>query len=809
MDRRHTHHQPQRDNAFPCLLCLGQWQGLVWFMMPVMVGGQLKLMIMPLVSDETPADETLKEVHAGYTDISGTNAASDAVSLQESTVYDDFGRLRSKTDALGKSWSYDYDIHGNVTKITDPKNQIVERTYYPNGLLETQTVSAYPGDPSPLVTRYIRNRLGQVTEVQAPEVNYTYDYDVAHRLVKVTDGRAAKFLSYDLSPGGLLNSTLDSDNNETDYLYDPVGRLIGMWAPNGDLVSFVRDAGGRLTEKIFTNGVNTRYTYNADDSLSRVMNRKTNGNVVSRHDYTYDDAGNRDTHIERIAGVRQEYKYLYDSLNRLIEVQNNADGTVIESYAYDPFSNRRSKTNASGTVAYVYDDAQQLKEIRQDTTTGAVLASFSYDDNGNMLQKVEGATTLTLVYDALDRLEQADKTGLDTETYRYDHQGRRINKTVGSATTQYVYAGSNIRAEYGSDWTTATAQYTHGPGTDAPLLRTAGGEVRYYHGDGLGSIVAVSNAAGNNRGTARYDAFGNVTENTGTIPQYGYTGREPDATGLIYYRARYYDPTIGRFTQRDPKGFIDGINRYAYAVNNPVNYRDPRGANITSPASLSSITSTASYFDSGNMGGGMAGGGFSLGSNMDYAQKEILRSTIAYEETGGMSARLPGSTSAGSSAVIEAGMSIIPGYDLYKAATNADAGFKEYAIGVLGIIPSAAAVGLAVKGVKMYNAYKKASRVAKGGDNFVDGYRAVSKAEADDIAKHGFRPNPNGRSMQDKWFSESQGSAEKFKQLYPDLDEIVKAKVPKDVYNRSYKHPNIDNTGPGFCVACDDLPLLK
>ena len=662
----------------------------------------------------------LKEVHAGYTDISGTNAASDVVSLQESTVYDDFGRLRSKTDALGKSWSYDYDIHGNVTKITDPKNQIVERTYYPNGLLETQTVSAYPGDPSPLVTRYIRNRLGQVTEVQAPEVNYTYDYDVAHRLVKVTDGRAAKSLSYDLSPGGLLNSTLDSDNNETDYLYDPVGRLIGMWAPNGDLVSFVRDAGGRLTEKIFTNGVNTRYTYNADDSLSRVINRKTNGNVVSRHDYTYDDAGNRDTHIERIAGVRQEYKYLYDSLNRLIEVQNNADGTVIESYAYDPFSNRRSKTNASGTVAYVYDDAQQLKEIRQDTTTGAVLASFSYDDNGNMLQKVEGATTLTLVYDALDRLEQADKTGLDTETYRYDHQGRRINKTVGSATTQYVYAGSNIRAEYGSDWTTATAQYTHGPGTDAPLLRTAGGEVRYYHGDGLGSIVAVSNAAGNNRGTARYDAFGNVTENTGSIPQYGYTGREPDATGLIYYRARYYDPTIGRFTQRDPKGFIDGINRYAYAVNNPVNYRDPRGANVSSPASLSSITSTASYFDSGNMGGGMAGGGFSLGSNMNYGQQEILRATIAYEETGGLSAKLPGSTSAGSSSAMEMALGFIPGYDLLQAVNNENATFVDYAVGILGIFPGEGKIiSLGVRGVAKEGVEAAARSVAKGGDDIV------------------------------------------------------------------------------------------
>lgn len=64
---------------------------------------------------------------------------------------------------------------------------------------------------------------------------------------------------------------------------------------------------------------------------------------------------------------------------------------------------------------------------------------------------------------------------------------------------------------------------------------------------------------------------------TGTIPRYGYTGREPDATGLVYYRARYYDPTLGRFTQRDPIGLAGGINPYAYVGNNPINYVDPDG----------------------------------------------------------------------------------------------------------------------------------------------------------------------------------------------------------------------------------------
>jgi len=115
-------------------------------------------------------------------------------------------------------------------------------------------------------------------------------------------------------------------------------------------------------------------------------------------------------------------------------------------------------------------------------------------------------------------------------------------------------------------------------------------------------VVAVSNGAGGTEGTVRYDAWGVRLSGTGVIPQYGYTGREPDGTGLIYYRGRYYDPALGRFTQRDPIGLQGGLNQYAYVNSNPVNFTDPMGT-------LASLTTaTPSYHQTLDLGPGLNAG---------------------------------------------------------------------------------------------------------------------------------------------------------------------------------------------------------
>ncbi len=257
------------------------------------------------------------------------------------------------------------------------------------------------------------------------------------------------------------------------------------------------------------------------------------------------------------------------------------------------------------TEAYVYDAAHQLTEIHQGSITGPLVASLGYDPNGNLTTKIAGATTTALTYDVFNRLVQVAKTGQATQYYTYDGQGRRIEKVVGSNTMDYLYNGPDIVAEYyGASWTNwttavASATYTHGPQMDAPLLRTTATGTQYYHQDGLGSVVAMSDAAGATTGTARYDAWGNAITTTGTLPQYGYTGREPDETGLIYDRARYYDPAIGRFTQRDPIGLHGGINPYAYVNNNPITYTDPTGLSAFNPSQLGTVVSATSYYGAG------------------------------------------------------------------------------------------------------------------------------------------------------------------------------------------------------------------
>lgn len=102
----------------------------------------------------------------------------------------------------------------------------------------------------------------------------------------------------------------------------------------------------------------------------------------------------------------------------------------------------------------------------------------------------------------------------------------------------------------------------------------------FYITDRLGSVTELADGTGNIVQSYVYDSFGNIVFQIGAINNpYTFTGREFDSeTGLYYYRARYYDSSIGRFIQEDPLGLLAGdINFYAYVANQPLDFTDPLG----------------------------------------------------------------------------------------------------------------------------------------------------------------------------------------------------------------------------------------
>ena len=220
-----------------------------------------------------------------------------------------------------------------------------------------------------------------------------------------------------------------------------------------------------------------------------------------------------------------------------------------------------------------YDAANELLNVNT--------ATYTYDLNGNRIQKTDGSTGTAYTYDDENRLVRVEITGGTTTviTYAYDPFGRRIEKNVNGTITRYLYDQQAVILEYDQAGTIQT-RYTHGPGIDEPLTMEKNSLMYYYHADGLGSIIALTNTSGGVAQRYNYDAFGNITSGAPTVTQsYTYTAREYDPeTGLYFYRARYYDPKAGRFLTRDPISFAGGdVNLYAYVLNNPVNKIDPIG----------------------------------------------------------------------------------------------------------------------------------------------------------------------------------------------------------------------------------------
>jgi RHS repeat-associated protein len=252
--------------------------------------------------------------------------------------------------------------------------------------------------------------------------------------------------------------------------------------------------------------------------------------------------------------------YTYDDLYRLTNA-NYSSGPFF-TYTYDPAGNRKTQTTLAGTNVYTYDAANRLTQVDGQT--------YTWDNNGNLLN--DGQRTFT--YDTANRLIAVTQ-GATTTQFTYNGDGDRLAQIVAGVATQYALDPVSLAQVLIE---TTSGQSTH----YLPGLAEYDTAWAYYLPDRLGNLRQLANNTGQVNLAQSYDPFGNVLEQTGSGQSiFGYTGEQTDLTGLVYLRARYYNPAVGRFITADdiiPNPLqSQAWNRYAYVYNNPILYADPSG----------------------------------------------------------------------------------------------------------------------------------------------------------------------------------------------------------------------------------------
>lgn len=458
----------------------------------------------------------------------------------ETNVYDLRNRLTQKTDALGKAETYQYDANGNVVQVTARNSRSTQYQY--DALNRISQIS----DADGRITQYTYDISGNVSRIaDSVSGDIVLNYDRLNRLIQVSSNQGSVSYSYDA-----LGRRIERRINGADatvYSYDKVNRLKSI-SYRGKSVSYSYDKAGQLIAKSLPNGINTQYQYDAAGRLTQLSHSKADGNALSSISYRYDENGNRIAQ-SRASLPDTPFTATYDAANRML---------TYNGYA------------------------------------------LSYDANGNLIQRDTGQGPVTYSWDARNRLTQISGPN-GTANFKYDALGRRIEKTVNGQTVQYLYDGDQAIAELSGSAIGAT--YLTGLQIDEVLARYSASGNRSLLTDALGSVIAQADDSTTIQTRYDYSPYGEV-QVTGTDDgnPVQYTARENDATGLLYYRARYYDPQLKRFISEDPIGLDGGINVYAYVGGNPINYIDPEGLLLTALHSLQRGMSTQQATEASQVG---------------------------------------------------------------------------------------------------------------------------------------------------------------------------------------------------------------
>ena len=459
------------------------------------------------------------------------------------------------------------NAHGNVTESSVGNRKV---TYHYNNDQLPDVITEKIGNSTTSTTEIGYNGKGSVESVKVNAVETErYSYDDKNVLTsKTVDGTTYTFTYKATADQSLDSITVD-----------------------GNTVSPITDALGRNTGKVIETAIanvaeeKISYVKFGDHATSLPSNVRfaSNGVFNESIQYKYDSMGNI---IEVFENGRSACRYEYDALGRLTREDNVPFGKTT-TWTYDN----------NGNILARYEYAITTKPTNELHLLECTSFNYAYDDNSDQLVSYDGEV---LEYDLIGNPKKykgidADwengrqLTAYDGNTFTYDARGRRLTKNDISFT--YDSNGNLIKQSDGLEFF-----YDHS-GVFAVKHNNA---TYFYRKDAQANVVALLDNNGNPVVKYNYDAWGkchttvvDATANTiAELNPFRYRSYYYDTeTGFYFLKTRYYDPEVGRFITIDDLSYLDpesinGLNLYAYCLNNPVKYSDPNGTFIISGTAI-------------------------------------------------------------------------------------------------------------------------------------------------------------------------------------------------------------------------------
>jgi RHS repeat-associated protein len=489
------------------------------------------------------------------------------------------------------STAYTYDADRMLRTETRPTSQQIVRTPDAFGRLDTVT---FPGGALDYdyVASNASSGAGKTSSIAGPygvDLGFTYDGflntgvtwsgDVIGGVSWQYNTRFAKTFETVTGATGSATTTFRYDNDLLLTCASPTSCIL----PGADALLLTRSPQHGMVTNLAIGNTSEAFTYNTFGELA-TQNALYSGSP--RVNITYHATGaERDAlgrivqKTEVIGGISKVFTYEYDNLGRLEDVF--IDGVLDEHFGYDLNGNRTTHFSATtgATVNPTYDDQDRL--LTYGTWT------FTYTENGELETKTNTATGDEWIYgyDVLGNLLTVGLPEGDLVEYLIDGLGRRVGKIFnGTLISQWIYRdGLKPVAELNGSGA-LIAHYVYGSKSNVPDYVRRGGNTYRVVSDHLGSpryVVNVANAS-DAPFTANYSAFGTVTGTGLDWMPFGFAGGIYDPeTLLVRFGARDYDPSVGRWTRKDPIRFGGRqANLYAYVASNPVNRTDPTGLTV-------------------------------------------------------------------------------------------------------------------------------------------------------------------------------------------------------------------------------------